>query len=311
MKKILLFLAVIIIIATALIYASIPNKIIVSKITYLNYKPSVVLRCLQDDLKWHQWFPGISNAANNFSYQHQQYILDTKDYSSIGVSIINNNTKYTSIINVFPLNNDSSALQWQLEFTASDNPFTRISQYQTAKKIKTDMTVISDSFKMFIQSTKNVYGFNIKRSTLTDTALVSAKVIVKHYPSTQLIYSMVDKLRKYIAQQHAMEHNYPMLNITKQQNSNYEVMVGLPTYVPLPANNNIEPKRMIMIKNKTLITEVTGDTSAIRKAFQATSNFMDDYELKSPVIPFQQLVTDRRKEKDSTKWITRIFTPII
>ncbi|MEP6465311.1 MAG: hypothetical protein ABJB05_03355, partial [Parafilimonas sp.] len=114
------------------------------------------------------------------------------------------------------------------------------------------------------------------------------------------------------AQQHATQHNYPMLNITKQQDGSYEVTVGIPTNVPLPGNNNnIEPKRMIMIKNKTLITEVRGDTSVIRKAIQATRNFMIDYELRTPVIPFQQLVTDRREEKDSTKWLTRIFTPII
>ena len=68
---------------------------------------------------------------------------------------------------------------------------------------------------------------------------------------------------------------------------------------------------MIMLKDKTLITEVVGDNNAIQKAFKATTTYMDDNKLSSPVIPFQQLVTDRSKQADSTKWVTRIFTPII
>ena len=46
---------------------------------------------------------------------------------------------------------------WQ----AGNNPFKRIEHYQTAKKIKNDMYVLLDSFKTFIQSTKNIYGFDI------------------------------------------------------------------------------------------------------------------------------------------------------
>ncbi|HEY2727540.1 MAG TPA: hypothetical protein VGI61_10240 [Parafilimonas sp.] len=311
MKKLLLVLIIIIIVAIALVYALIPSTIVVSKIVYTNTKSASVLRCLHDDAKWHQWFPKNTNSANVLLYNNQQYKPGRNEYSSIEVALQNNQTTYESIINVLPLNIDSSAIQWQLQLQAGNNPFKRFEQYQTAKKIKNNMADLLDSFKIFIADTKNIYGFPINYTTLSDTALVSIKTIAKQYPSTEIIYSMVDELRKYIAQQHANEHNYPMLNITKQQDSNYEVMVGIPTDIPLPGNNHIEPKRMIMIKNKTLITEVTGDTSAIRKAFQATGNFMKDYELKPPVIPFQQLVTDRRKEKDSTKWITRIFTPII
>jgi hypothetical protein len=311
MKKLLLVLIIIIVAAIALIYAFIPSTIVVSKIVYTNNKSASVLRCLHDETKWGQWFPKNADTTKELLYNNRQYKVNEKGYSSLEVAIQNSKTSYASMINVLPFNFDSSAIQWKFQLEAGNNPFKRFEQYQTAKSIKNDLAVLLDSFKNFVANTKNVYGFSINYTTLTDTALVSIKTNTKQYPSTQFIYSMVDELRKYITQQHANEHNYPMLNITQQQDGNYEVMVGIPTNVPLPGNNNIEPKRMIMIKNKTLITEVTGDSSAIRKAFEATSNFMNDYELRTPVIPFQQLVTDRSKEKDSTKWVTRIFTPII
>ena len=140
--------------------------------------------------------------------------------------------------------------------------------------------------------------------------MVSIKSYLQHYPTTAEIYTLVEKLKTYIKQQKAEEHNYPMLNVTQLQDDSYSVMVGIPTNVPLKGTGTILPKRMMMIKNKTLLSEVTGDTSVINRALRATNYYMHDYELSAPVIPFQQLVTDRRIEKDSTRWVTRIFSPI-
>jgi len=308
MKKFLLFIALIICISIASVYLFIPKNIIVNRIVYSGVKSTSILRALHDDSKWQQWFPG-ENENGNFAYNHQTYKPGKKEYSSLAVSIANNNTVYSSLINVIGFNFDSSALQWNLEFKASNNPFKRIEQYQAAKKIKEDMDIVLGDFATFVQQTKNIYGLNIKRTTLTDTALVSIKKVSKQYPSTQQIYSMVDELKQYIQQQHAEEHNYPMLNITWLKDSSCEVMVGIPTNIPLEGNNIIKPKRMVMLKNKTVVTDVTGDNAAIQQAFKATNNYMNDYQLSSPVIPFQQLITNRSKEKDSTKWVTKIFTP--
>ena len=48
---------------------------------------------------------------------------------------------------------------------------------------------------------------------------------------------MISELQQYIKQQHAIQHNYPMLNITQKEDSSYEVRVGIPTNIPLPGNN--------------------------------------------------------------------------
>ena len=312
MKKILLIIILIILLATFLVYVFIPHTITVSSIVYANNNSTSVLRGLHNDTAWAQWFPGKRTNKNTLSYNNQIYKPGLKTYTSNAVVISDNNNKsYPSEINVLPISFDSSAIQWQLQFTASNNPFKRIQQYQSAKKIKYNINTLLDSFKQFISYAKNIYGFDIKYTTLTDTALVSIRTVIHEYPSTDMIYKMIDQLKQYIKQQHAIEHNYPMLNITKQRDSNYEVSVGIPTNILLQGNELIKPKRMMMIKNKTLVTEVIGDTGIIKKALAATADFMRDNQLAPPVIPFQQLVTDRSKLKDSTKWVTRIFSPIM
>lgn len=311
MKKIWLGIIAIILTGIALVYILIPNTVTVSSIVYSNIKSTSVIRCLHNDSAWQQWFPGRKINKNTFSYSNQVYQPGLKTYTSNDVLISGNNKSYSSEINIIPISFDSSAIEWKLQFTASKNPFKRVEQYQTAKKIKDNITALLNSFKKFITDTKNIYGFDIKHTTLTDTALVSIKINTKQYPSTKFIYTLIDELKKYIKEQHATEHNYPMLNITLLKDSSFQVTVGVPTNILLGGTDIIEPKRMMMAKNKTLITYITGDTSIIKKALQATTDYMTDNQLAAPVIPFQQLVTDRSKMKDSTKWITRIFSPII
>jgi len=36
-----------------------------------------------------------------------------------------------------------------------------------------------------------------------------------------------------------------------------------------------------------------------------------DYQRAIIAIPFQMLITDRTKETDSTKWITRLYYPVV
>jgi hypothetical protein len=60
-----------------------------------------------------------------------------------------------------------------------------------------------------------------------------------------------------------------------------------------------------------LITEVKGGQNEITNAYKQIQNYVSDYNRSAPAIPFESLVTDRRKEPDSSKWITRIYYPVI
>jgi hypothetical protein len=60
-----------------------------------------------------------------------------------------------------------------------------------------------------------------------------------------------------------------------------------------------------------LITEIKGGSASIDKAFKEMENYVSDYRRTPPAIPFQSLVTDRMKEPDTSKWITRIFYPVM
>jgi hypothetical protein len=38
---------------------------------------------------------------------------------------------------------------------------------------------------------------------------------------------------------------------------------------------------------------------------------VQDHQRVAPAIPFQSLVTDRTKQPDTSKWVTRLYWPIM
>src|SRR5205085_11890123 len=128
------------------------------------------------------------------------------------------------------------------------------------------MAIILNSLKSFSEDKQKVYRFNIRRTTLTDSALVTLQTVTTGYPSIPFIYQHIKELQTYIHSQNAKEVNYPRLNITKKDSSHYEMMVAIPTNNPLPGTGNIVYKRMLIFKDKTLIADVTGGPGNIKEA---------------------------------------------
>ena len=60
-----------------------------------------------------------------------------------------------------------------------------------------------------------------------------------------------------------------------------------------------------------LVTDVKGGPYNIAKAFEAVEKYTEDHNRMAPAIHFQSLVTDRRQERDTSKWITRIYWPVM
>jgi hypothetical protein len=114
-------------------------------------------------------------------------------------------------------------------------------------------------------------------------------------------------LKEYISINGAKETNSPMLNVIRDS-SNFITMIAIPLNKSIPENGKFIFKRMV--PGNILVTEVTGGNFTITEALQQMKIYINDNHLQSPAIPFESLVTDRSKEPDSSKWITRIYYPI-
>lgn len=155
---------------------------------------------------------------------------------------------------------------------------------------------------------EHVYGLNIQRTRVTDSLLVTTKITGQKYPATEEYYDLIKKLQNYMAANEAAPVNYPMLNIAEIDSNNFVTTVAIPVNKVLPDKGAILFKRMF--SGNILTAEVKGGVFVIEEGFKQLNHYISDYQLVSPAIPFQSLVTDRLMETDTSKWITKLYYPV-
>lgn len=314
MKKGLLFFSVLCVLLVAAVYIFIPARLTVSSVVLVNVNSAAVYRCLVDKSKWAAWWPGTSAAAaadtaDNFQYNHVAYRIEETSVDALGVHIIHQATRTRSILQPIKYAADSTAIQWTCHLTAGNNPFHRIATYRAAVLLKKNMDTVLKRAQNFLSKNENVYGITISRATLNDSTLVVTRYFSASYPDVETVYRLVKKLRQYIVQQGAQEINYPMLHVADRGEGRFETMVAIPVNKELKGDGDIFFKRMQV--STMLATDVYGGPEKLKKANAALQYYLDDHYLFSPAISFESLVTDRLAERDTAKWVTKIYVPVM
>jgi len=208
------------------------------------------------------------------------------------------------------INNDSMTLIWTAEKETSINPFTRFSVYRDTKRIQENLNTLLAHIKTFIEKPENVYGFFIHKTMVSDSVLISTRRSFDHDPGPKEIDAMIQSLKKYISDNGAREQNYPMLNVMKLDSADYEVMTAIPVDRTLPDTKEFAAKYMLK-KGNILESEIRGGPYTIKTAIDQLEIYRADHQYTSPAIPYQLLVTDRAKETDTSKWITKLYYPVL
>ena len=164
-----------------------------------------------------------------------------------------------------------------------------------------------ERMKHFLEKPENVYGMRIDQVQVKDTILMTTKISSDQYPSTSRIYDLIGGIKNYISVNNGKETNFPMLHVW-QDSGLFHTTVAIPIYRKIPENKTYSIKRMV--PGKILVSEVTGGVYRTREALRQLGLFISDNSLSSPAIPFESLITDRMKEPDTSKWITKIYYPV-
>lgn len=314
MKKWFIGLALLLVVIIVSAFIFIPSQLTVSNVSFIKASSYAVLRNLHNETEWNKWWPGEKSENKDSLRKHPSlngytYLITKKLYNAIELNIRSGKDVYAGTASIVPFS-DSLAVQWEIKLLTGNNALKKILQYRQALQIKKDLAVILDSLKAFNENKARVYRFNIHQTTAEDTALVTTQVITPNYPSNTVIYGLINTLKKYIADSGAKETSFPMLNITRLRDSSYSVMTAIATEKSLKGKGNIYSKRFLTYKDKIVAADVKGGPVTIRQAYDEIALYINDYHLSYAVVPFEYLVTDRSKEADTSKWVTKIYVPI-
>jgi hypothetical protein len=296
MKKWLIIPAVILLLFIIGVYIFIPPELKIAQLTPVKSTPNGTLRLLSDKSKW-----------NNY-WDSSRFALSKVLPHGIDITIRQNDLSIPSRIIINPLQADSVELLWQCSFPSGNNPFKRISRYRQAVTLKQEFAAIQNKLKSYLEKTENVYGYSIRQTSTTDTMLIATRVSANTYPSTEEIYGHINQLKSYAAANGAQQTGYPMLNIS-QPGDQFQYMIALPVNKQLPDQGSFFSRRMV--PGNFMMTEVKGGLQTINHALTQLQLYAQDHRRTSMAIPFQLLVTDRIKEQDTSKWVTRIYYPVM
>ncbi len=301
MKKFFVVLLLFIVVTIACLYIFIPSNINISSIAVVKAPTNSVYRYVNNENTWREKL-----ISNNSLFK--EYTVSSTVQNAVDVVLRDNdNTINTKLILIFP-GGDSTIIHWDCSLAAGMSPFSRIDAYSKAVEIKKNMDSVLYKLKLYTSEPENIYGVHIYKGSIKDTTLISIKTILDHYPSTNEIYSLVNKLNDYAIKSGALITGNPMYNVTTVAKDTVRLMVALPVNKSLPQNNSIMTVKMI--PGNFLITQVSGGEGTVRNALIQLQNFIADNSKTSMAIPFSYLITNRVDEPDTAKWVTKIYIPV-
>ena len=305
MKKIVASLLTVSALAIAGAYVFIPSTIRISSLSESSKDIKPAYRYLVNGENWPKWWPGMKP----FQYNNMSFHITKKKLNSFEIQLLYKKDTIITTLEMIPLNSDSTAYTWSCKIESSKNPFKRWMQYFNATQIKKSLDFLTGSLKNYLENDENIYGFKVQKIKVTDSVLISTRSTFDHYPDTEEIGKIVQRLKDYIQKEKAIEKNYPMLNVHQLSTDKYEAMVAIATERLLPATSDFAPK-LILKGGNILEAGFKGGPYAIKKGFEEFENYKDDKKFVSPAIPYQLMITDRAKEKDTANWITKFYYPV-
>ena len=297
----------------SLIFWMVPAQLEVHQSTIVAANTRAFTRQIFDEEKW-QWWPGTKAksklASTRFDYNGNGYTILQKKLTSLVIELSNEKDSILTELFFIPIQNDSIQLNWVGIQRTRLNPLNRVIKRSWIRGIDADMNAILKKLRAFYSNEDNVYGFHIQKTVVADSNYMFTSNSTKTYPSTELIYGAVDKLKHYIQMNNAQPTGFPMLNIYRNSDSTFITKLALPVDKQLRNSGDIQYRWMLKGGN-ILVTEVRGGPDKIDRAFSEIQNYVQDHQRIAPAIPFQSLITDRRAEPDTNKWVTKIYWPVM
>jgi len=304
MKKWVFVVAGVLLVGVVLIDVFIPSTLTVSRVESVRCRPLAAFPFLSDELKWRAWWQD--------SAERKDFHIRKLSYQTIDIAIQWKQQTLESRMVLLPGGDpDSLFLHWETRLRCGWNPLDRLGQYRQGRQLSTLMGRILGRAGDFLGQPQNVYGIRIEEGSTRDTMLITTRIEKAGVPTNEDIYAQIGKLTRFIDVAHSQVRGYPMVNIIPLEDrpGTYRLMVAIPVSTAIGSKGDVSFMRLI--PGRYLITDVNGGPATVDRALAALKDFIRDHQRTVMAIPFQSLITNRMQEPDSSKWVTRIYYPVM
>jgi hypothetical protein len=268
-----------------------------------------ILRLMTDSAQTSHWWPDSTTSGPVFNWEQGSYQVRQTFLTQINLEGERNGISSSISIAATATGPAATLLTLTVQTIPTSSLVWRPLQQLSLMRQESEHARLMDTLTRFFSRTDLVYGFRIEHQKVADATLLSLKQPFDHQPTTEEIGLMVETVRNKIRSQGANETNLPMLNVYTAENGGIEAMTAIATDREITGDPPFSLKRMLPGGN-ILVAEVKGGPHRIQACQEAVDAYVKDHRMLSPAMPFQRMITDRREEPDSSKWITTINYPI-
>jgi effector-binding domain-containing protein len=305
MKRLLLFLVLLLIASIVFVYLFIPTKQSFSVTELVPCTATGAVRTLAINKGW----PGVQHNDSSYLFQQMHYTAKNMQLNSFALQLKSESLSANAVLLVEEVHADTAKFSINFVAVLAANPVSRVLEFFQLKKLKATATVLLTEMKQSFADETIIYGILIERTNVKDSTMISLRKTFRNEPTVTDVYTMIDALRAYISSNNGEEQNAPMLHVYKEAEDSYLAIVAIPTKTDVTPNENFLLKRMLA-GGFILTTDITGGTKTVEQALNVMKQYVTDHRKSTPAIPFQLLLTDRRTESDTLKWKTKLYYPI-
>ncbi|SEM61452.1 hypothetical protein SAMN05192574_101181 [Mucilaginibacter gossypiicola] len=303
-KKVLIILLLIVV-----VFCFIPSKIKFNYDITIEASDAVTSKFLTNQNNWDKWWPGTKISATRYRYNDIDFTIDKLINSGAQLTLRRGKLNLNCTVNYLLINEGEVKITWSVIKKNGAGSIPPVIDNFKLSGIEKQITAISKHLKYFLEDEKNAYGYKIYLKAAQDTVLITSTKLSNTFPSISDIYTTIGDLKKQANDKGVKETNCPMMNITMINEKQYQVTIAI------PINKKVVPSATTAIKYipggaNLLVADVKGGSSTVKDALAQMKIYLKDHRLVSPAMPFESLITDRSAEKDTAKWITKVYYPI-
>lgn len=303
-KKVLIILVL-----TAVIFCFIPSKIKFNYDVTIEASDAVTSKFLTNQKNWDKWWPGTKISAMHYRYNDIDFTIDKLINSGAELTLQKGKLNLNCTINYLLINEGEVKITWNVIKKSGTGSIPPLIDNFKLPGIQKQIEAISKHLKLFLEDERNAYGYKIYLKGAKDTVLITSTTLSNTYPSIPEIYTIIGDLKKQAKDKGVKETNYPIMNITKINEKQYQVTVAV------PINRSFTPSAKTAINyipkgGNLLAADVKGGSNTVKDALAQIKVYMKDHRLISVAMSFESLITDRSAEKDTSKWVTKVYYPI-
>jgi effector-binding domain-containing protein len=307
-----------------------PSKIEIEKSIVIKALPEVVFEQVNDLHNWEKWSPWIETDTTidikyfgnekgegaGFEWKSENQHIGN-GIITILAAVINDSifceieffkkgkasaTFYFNKVDI------GTRVNWGIKMNLGINPLKRFMRSLIIKRISIDSERGLKNLKRNIESARIIDQALVETTQFSGIVFEGIRAKVKPQEARQKTSFFLSKLREYNKTNNLKVIGYPFSIYYCYTQDEVDFLTGIPTENTGKDTKTIKSGKIGPCKVASL--DYYGPYSGIEKGYNVINKWIADNKKKVSGEPFEIYITNSENEKDSTKWLTKIFFPI-